>query len=248
MKKPVISILGLLVSLACLLALPQASHALSVPPLKGYVNDYAGLLPGNEQTALESILRNVEAKTTNQVVLLTIPSLEGDNLEEFSIRVAEQWKIGQKGKDNGAIFLVAAEDRKMRIEVGYGLEGVLTDAECSRIIRHTVVPYFRQGDYPRGILAGLNAVVQTIGGEFPVQAGSGRHPDRRAKTQASSLLGFLILLLFVFTRFGRFFFLGGLLGRGMWGGRGFGGRGSGGFGGFGGGGGSFGGGGASGSW
>ena len=248
MKPHFRSTLGLLISLAFLFAVPHSAVSLSVPPLKGHVNDYADLLSGSERIALESMLRNFEARTTDQVVLLTLPSLEGDSLEDFSIRVAEQWKIGQKGKDNGAIFLVAVKDRKLRIEVGYGLEGVLTDAECSGIIRHTVTPLFRQGRYEQGIRAGLNSILQTIDGEWQVQATNEVRPDRRGKTRASGLLVSLLVLLFFFSRFGRFFLLGGLLGRGMGGGRGFGGGGMGGFCGFGGGGGSFGGGGASGGW
>ena len=98
--------------------------ALDVPKLKGRINDYAGILNSSEESQLESVLRKTEAKTSSQVVLLTIPSLEGENLEDYSIRVVEKWQIGQKEYDNGALLLVALAEKKVRIEVGYGLEHI----------------------------------------------------------------------------------------------------------------------------
>jgi uncharacterized protein len=247
MTKPIVSRkAGLLLLVALLLCLPGVALSLTVPPPEGYVNDHANILSEREKAGLESILKRFEAETTNQVVLLVIPSLEGDSLEDFSIRVAESWKVGQKGRDNGVIFLVAVEDRKARIEVGYGLEGALTDAQSGRILRDLVFPAFRQGDYSGGIRAGLVGIMQAIQGEFPSQAAGQMTPTRQARAKASGLLLPLLFFLLLFSRAGRFFLLGGLLG-GMFGGRG-GGMGRGGFGGFSGGGGGFGGGGASGSW
>lgn len=226
-----------------------AEASLPAPPLKGYVNDEAGLLTARQSSTLESMLRAYQEKTTNQVVLLTIPSLEGDSIEEFSMRVAEQWKIGQKGKDNGVILLVALRDRKSRIEVGYGLEGVLTDALSSRILRQVVSPAFRQGNYFGGIAGGLEAILQATEGEFKAPAGLPGVTGQTKKLTASGLLFFLIFVLLISSRLGRLFLLGGLLGGGRRSyGRSFGGRSLGGFGGFSGGGGGFGGGGASGSW
>jgi uncharacterized protein len=248
-KRIVACVAGCLL-LAFLLCLPGAALSLTVPPPEGYVNDHANVLSEREKAGLESLLRRFEAETTNQVVLLVIPSLEGDSLEDFSIRVAEAWKVGQKGKDNGVIFLVAVEDRKARIEAGYGLEGALTDAQSGRILRDLVFPAFRQGAYSSGIQAGLVGILQAIQGEFPSQSVRQMAPTRQARTKASGLLLPLLFFLLMFSRGGRFFLLGGLLG-GMWGGRGGvgrGGFGGGGFGGFSGGGGGFGGGGASGSW
>lgn len=241
---------GQLLLVALLLCLSGAVLALTVPPPEGYVNDHANILSERDKAVLESLLRRFEAETTNQVVLLVIASLEGDSLEDFSIRVAESWKVGQKGRDNGVIFLVAVEDRKARIEVGYGLEGALTDAQSGRILRDLVFPAFRQGAYASGIQAGLVGILQSIQGEFPSQAAGQMVPTRQAKAKASGILLPLLFFLLLFSRTGRYFLLGGLLG-GMWGGRGGGmGRGGfgGGFGGFSGGGGGFGGGGASGSW
>jgi len=250
MAKPCSSrIAGWLLFVALLLCLPGAVLGLEVPRAEGYVNDHANILSEREKAGLESILRRFEAETTNQVVLLVIPSLEGDSLEDFSIRVAEAWEVGQKGKDNGVIFLVAVEDRKARIEVGYGLEGALTDAQSGRILRDLVFPAFRQGAYSSGIQAGMVGILQSIQGEFPSQSTRQMAPTRQARTKASGLLLPLLFFLLLFSRGGRFFLLGGLLG-GMWGGRGGMGRGGfgGGLGGFSGGGGGFGGGGASGSW
>jgi uncharacterized protein len=237
------------VFLACLFCLPVTVLSLTVPPPEGYVNDHANILSEREKAGLESVLKRFEAETTNQVVLLVVPSLEGDSLEDFSIRVAEAWKVGQKGRDNGVIFLVAVEDRKARIEVGYGLEGALTDAQSGRILRNLVFPAFRQGAYASGIQAGVVGILQAIQGEFPSQPARQMAPARQARAGASGLLLPLLLFLLLFSRGGRFFLLGSLLG-GMWGGRGRAGRGGfgGGFGGFSGGGGGFGGGGASGSW
>jgi uncharacterized protein len=250
MTKPFVSRrTGWLLVVALLLCLPADARSLEVPRPEGYVNDHAGLLSERQKAGLEAVLRRFESETTNQVVLLVIPSLEGDSLEDFSIRVAESWKVGQKGRDNGVIFLVAVNDRKARIEVGYGLEGALTDAQSGRILRNLVFPAFRQGDYPGGIQAGLVGILQSIQGEFPLQPARGTAPTRQARAKASGLLLPLLFFLLLFSRGGRFFLLGGLLG-GMWGGRGGMGRGGfgGGFGGFSGGGGGFGGGGASGSW
>ena len=253
-------IAAVLITALCLAA-GSPALGLDVPRLKGRVNDYAGLLSSDQAARIEQALQKHEMQTTNQIVLLTIPSLEGEDIEGFSIRVAEIWKVGQKGRDNGVIFVVARDDRKMRLEVGYGLEGALTDAESSQIIRNVVVPLFRQGEYYTGIAAGIQSIIQSIEGEFTGAGGAARMArGRRASGGGLSQLIFYLLVLIFFG--GSFFlrmglFLPGmfLLGRGHRGRRGgmggFGGGGwsGGGFGGgFGGGGGGFGGGGASGGW
>jgi len=118
-------VIGVLLCLAVLL--PCAAAALEVPTLKGRVNDYGAMLPPEAKSRIETLLKDLEEKDSTQVVVLTVPSLAGDSLEDFSMRVAERWKIGRKGLDNGAILVIARDDRKVRIEVGYGLEGRLTD-------------------------------------------------------------------------------------------------------------------------
>ncbi|MEQ9592696.1 MAG: TPM domain-containing protein, partial [Cyclobacteriaceae bacterium] len=139
----------------------------AVPELWGHrVHDEAKVLSQGAVDRLEQQLRLYEDSTSNQIAILVVPSLEGDILEEYSLRVAEEWKLGQKDKDNGALLLVAIEDRKMRIEVGEGLEGVLTDALSNRIIRNEMAPAFRRGDYEAGIQAGVDGMIMAIGGEY----------------------------------------------------------------------------------
>jgi uncharacterized protein len=144
----------------------HASWALDIPPLTDRIVDHAQVLSSSDHSRLNSLLAAHETKTTNQVAVLTLPSLDGEPLEEFSHRVASAWGLGQKGTDNGALLLVAIQERKIRIEAGYGLEGTLTDAKSSQIIRHEMVPRFRQGNYSEGIVAGAQAILNTIEGTY----------------------------------------------------------------------------------
>jgi len=139
--------------------------ALEVPPLRGRINDLAGILPSDRAQALEQRLDAFDKETGHQIAVLTIPSLEGDPLEDFSIRVAGSWKIGKKGFDNGAILLIAQKERKIRIEVGRGFEGILPDAIASRIIREVIAPLHRWGDEASGIEAGLNSIIEATRNE-----------------------------------------------------------------------------------
>ncbi len=226
-----------------LLLLPFNVAALEVPKLAGYVNDLAGVISPDIELKIENFLRGFEASDSTQLVILTIESLEGESLEEYSLRVADSWKIGQKGKDNGALLLIAKQDRKIRIEVGYGLEGKLTDLLSGRIIDQEITPHFKAGDYDAGAIAGISAMAEAVRGEYQ---GTGRTVNKKKR----SSWGSLALLLFLGP--GMMLFGGGRRGRhrrsGLWiggfGGGGFGGGG----GGFGGGGGGFGGGGSSGGW
>jgi uncharacterized protein len=216
--------------------------------------------------AMESQLVQFEQDTGHQVAVLTVPTLDGEDIEGFSIRVAENWKIGKKGFDNGVILVVAVKDRRLRLEVGYGLEGVLPDAIAKRITSNYIVPRFRAQDYAGGIIAGIDAVLKVIKKE-PLPE-SARKTDGDQGTGLNSIAMFVITLaLFGLIAFassasrrrnnmwgarGRrhgpvIFGPGGFGGGGYSGGGGFFGGGSGG-GGFSGGGGSFGGGGASDSW
>lgn len=240
-------------SLLLLFSLVPGLSALEIPKRpQGYVNDGAGLLSPSARAALDDQLRAFEDKTSNQVVVATFPSLEGESLEDFSLRLAEAWKIGQKGKNNGVLFLVFRNERKMRIEVGYGLEGVLPDLIAGQIIRQVVAPYFRRGDTTGGIIAGVNAILQATQGEFKAM-------PREEQAQGGVIARILPLLLILgffhlFLQRSRIYHISGRGGRfgGFYGGfpmsgGGFGG-GFGGGGGFSGGGGGFGGGGASGGW
>ncbi|MCC6141669.1 MAG: TPM domain-containing protein [Nitrospira sp.] len=168
----------LFVFLAMLLS-QDLAWSLDVPPLTGRVMDLAHVLSTGETDRLTADLQTHETATGNQVVVLTLPSLEGEPLEPFAHRVATTWKLGQKGTDNGALLLVALKERKVRIEVGYGLEGALTDAKSAQIIRNEMVPSFRAGNFPGGITAGVAAILKTIEGTYqaperpPVSVGGG---------------------------------------------------------------------------
>ena len=149
-----------------LLLNPLLVSALDVPSLTGRVVDLGGVLPAHDAEQLTDRLKAHEENTGNQVAVLILPSLEGEPLEEYSHRVATTWKLGQKGTDNGVLLLVALKERKLRIEVGYGLEGTLTDLRSSRIIRQEIVPRFKAGDIPGGVRAGTDAILKTIEGTY----------------------------------------------------------------------------------
>ena len=253
----------LLVPVFVLLLFPLA-WALDVPTLRGRVNDYANVMQANQIQSLESQLSQLERDTGHQVVVLTIPTLDGEDIEGFSIRVAESWKIGKKGHDNGAILVVAVKDRRLRLEVGYGLEGLLPDAIAKRITADYIVPHFRQQDYAGGIVAGIAAVDKIIRKE-PLPEAARKKTQSRGSNWNSPVMIAITFAILGLMAFGA---RAGGQRNSMWGGRGrrhgpiiFGGpggwgggySGGGGFGGggndsFSGGGGSFGGGGSSDSW
>lgn len=253
---------------ALVFILAAGALALDVPPYKGRVNDLGNMMSPATRQALESRLAELERTDSTQVAILTIPSLEGDSLEDFSIRVAEAWKAGQKGTDNGVILLASKEDRKIRIEVGYGLEGVLTDVLSGQIITNVIGPRFKAGDFDGGFSDGVTAITGAVRGEYVAAPSKQR---RRSKRGVLSLIIIPMALFMFFTEmFGKrrrsgqlaedgttttrsgvgstasTLLLLSMLGGSRGGGGGFGGGGGGGFGGFGGGG--FGGGGASGGW
>lgn len=154
----------------CGFALPMPAGAdTAVPYLSGRIVDDAEVLSGQARTRLTAMIQAHERATGNQVVVLTVPTLSGGSVEDYAVRVFESWKLGQKGKDNGVLILVVPQDRKMRIEVGYGLEGRLTDAAASRIVRNLMTPRFREGNYDVGMEAGVTAVLQIIEGRQSVE-------------------------------------------------------------------------------
>ncbi len=222
-----------------------------IPKLWTRVTDEAKILSPAFVQDLEEALKKYEDTTSNQIAVLTIPTLGDAILEEYTIKVVEQWKLGREDFDNGILLFVAAEDRKLRIEVGQGLEGVVTDLVSSQIIRHEITPHFRQNNYDAGIGAGVRSIIQAIGGEYKGTPAPRQDRSRRGGSVIATLI--IILVVFIISRNNRgnrgrrggWFFGPGWGGGGGWSGRSGGG---GGFGGFSGGGGSFGGGGASGSW
>lgn len=188
--------------LCCLLGLGVKGWALDPPAFRGYVNDHAGMLRPETALQLEQALRSFDESDSTQVAVLTIDSLEGDALEDFSIRVVDAWKIGQRGQDNGVLFLVVKNDRKMRIEVGRGLEGVLTDLAAGRIIDTVVRPLFKAGRYDQGIMAGAAAIIQTCRGEFTAPRQSGGRGVSRGQ-EPPQILSYLIFCLFIVAFLGR---------------------------------------------
>ena len=215
------------------------------PTLKYWANDYTNTLNNSELNILNRKLKSFQDTTSNQVVFLMINSLNNYPIEYYTMDVVEKNKIGTKKFNNGILFFIAKNDKKMRIEVGYGLEGALPDALASSIIRNIITPYFRNGEYFSGIYKGITAIISAVKGEY--QALPQKTKKKRNISGIISTIFFLIIFFSSFFRRrgrgrGAIFWGGGLGSGGSFGGSG------GGFGGFSGGGGSFGGGGASGSW
>jgi uncharacterized protein len=230
-----------------------------VPALRGRVNDYANVIPDAAEQQISRRLELYESSTGHQFAVLIIESLEGDSLEEFSIRTVEAWKLGREKEDDGLLLLVAKNERQVRIETGYGLEGDITDAVAARVIRDVVTPAFKSGDFAAGVDQGLVALMEAASGSTPDLAGApAPAPARRRGFDFGALLFILFFALPLVSLAGMagwrrtlgvvaWSAAGGFRGGAGWG-RGFGGGGFRGGGGFGGGGGGFGGGGASGSW
>ena len=244
--------------LACLLFLSPL-HSKEIPPLTGPVIDQAGVLSDAVKVSLAASLQELKRKQRVQLQLFIVDSLENEYIENYTIKVVDKWKLGTRKDSQGILFLIAIKERKMRIEVGRGLEGVLTDAMSGRILA-MVKPYFKNKDYSTGIVLGLSAIATSVGGELQSVPLSNRERRRSyRRSNASHGLGFFLFLIFLLSLFGRgrrggrgmgAWFLLGMLSGGMGRSSGLGGGGLGGFsgGGWGGGGGGFAGGGASGSW
>lgn len=193
--KITVSLLAVLLGFCGLI---PAASALEVPPYRGYVNDYAGMLSPEATGQLEQALTGFDQSDSTQVAVLTIPSLEGEDLEGFSIKVVEKWGVGQKGKDNGVLLLVAKQERKVRIEVGRGLEGVLTDLVSGRIISQVISPAFKAGQIDEGFLAGAAAIIQASRGEFKAEA-----RDSRRREEPSPLFKFAVIAIIATVFIGR---------------------------------------------
>ena len=255
------------ISLLVCLGGAVASAQVDLPMPRHYVEDLANVINPADEQSLNGILQELEQKTGAQYIVLTVESTGGTPIEEFSIKLAEKWKLGQKGKDNGLLFVIAVKDREYRFEVGYGLEGFITDQYCGRIGREVLAPYLKKGDYSQGVFQANAQVAQKIAAESGVTLSGmpklppAPAPERRTSSgvPCCALLVLLLILLMLGGGSGWWFFLPFMLG-GFGSPRGYGRSGSfgggsfgGGFGGFGGGfggggGGGFGGGGASGSW
>jgi uncharacterized protein len=177
-----------------LLALGLAWAQAAVPPLTARVTDLTGTLTREQQAGLERMLQEFEARKGSQLAMLMVPTTAPEAIEQYALRVAEQWKIGRKKVDDGAILVVAKDDRALRIEVGYGLEGALNDATANRIIRELIVPRFREGDFYGGINAGLDRMMRVIDGE-PLPAPAKSAPGAQGDT--FQMLPVLLILALV---------------------------------------------------
>lgn len=148
---------------AIFLLLQGSVFAVTYPQYQGYVTDTADMISAGEQQKLEQRLDAYEKETSNEIAVVTVSSLEGETIEYYAVKLFEQWKIGKEDKDNGVLFLVSKNDREMRIEVGYGLEPVITDGSAGSIIRNTVTPAFKEGNFDKGIAEGVEAIITDIG-------------------------------------------------------------------------------------
>lgn len=249
----------------CCLFLALQCFALDVPPLKGRINDNAKIMLEKDIVELTSLLENIEEKTGVQIAVLTIPSLEGDELNSYSLNVAQKWGLGQKENDNGVLFLVALKEHEVRIEVGYGLEGLLNDSKCGRILRNAVIPEFKNENYSEGISLGVRNICGYIAEDIDLISDSVENDDYKSDENLAYIIMFLVFLFMIMMSKGGIFkwiFLSKLFGNGRYysgnsrnptsvnrtnfgGIKNFGGSS---FNGFSGGGGHFGGGGASGKW
>lgn len=189
------------IALTAVLLCITAAWALDIPYLGGHINDNAHMLSSETVSELEQMLTAYEDSTTNQIVLLTISSLEGESLEDYSLRVAETWKLGQKDVDNGVLLLIARDDRKMRIEVGYGLEASVTDLASSYIINSIIRPLFKQGEFEDGIREGLKALITAADGNLSEETVSGSDDDTLGLVFFSL---FWLLIVSFFTMVGLF--------------------------------------------
>jgi uncharacterized protein len=251
---------GLAAALLFSLVLIGLVFALDFPPLTGRVVDQADIITPQARSDIETKLKDLEDKSGIQLVVATVKSLQGGDIETYANELFRAWKLGQSQKNNGVLLLVAPNEHKVRIEVGYGLEPVLTDAMSSVILQEQVLPKFRTGDVEGGVVAGTDAIIAQLDAD-PAQAQANvqaaaaqpvRHPNPIPVIFLLIFVFFILRALFSIGRRGGggglwalpFLFMGGGGGGGSYGGGGFGGGGSG----FGGGGGSFGGGGASGGW
>lgn len=177
--------------LLVLVLLPQMTFALDVPQLRGRINDRANLISPEAASRLEQKLAGFERETSNQVAVLTVSSLQGDDIDQFAIRVAEQWKLGQQGRDNGVLMIIAQAERKVRIEVGMGLQGVLPDITASRIIRDVMRPGLKSGNFDQAVAAGTDAIMAATKGEFKASP----QDATRGKPHRTSPSGITLLLL-----------------------------------------------------
>ncbi|NJM92053.1 MAG: TPM domain-containing protein [Rhodospirillaceae bacterium] len=192
--RPLSSLPHLVLLALLVIAAPALAETLPVPALSGRVVDQAGILNSAEESRLTTKLKNLEDKTSIQLVVVTLSSLRGSPIEDWGLTLGRTWGIGQKGKDNGALLIVAPNDRELRIEVGYGLEGTLPDATADAIIRNVIVPRFKNGNMAGGISSGVDAIIATFTGTGEAFTPS---PREALGEKLSNLIQFLFIGFFV---------------------------------------------------
>ncbi len=167
------------------------------PSAVGYVNDFANVLPPETKRFMEAELKDYADRTTNQIAVVTVKSLEGLPVEEYTINLATKWGVGQKGKDNGVMLLMALKERKVRIEVGYGLEGDLTDLKSGRIIKDTIVPYFKKGEMAQGIQSGVDEIINVIGDLTPDQRLAKQEEQKKLDEEQAMIITSMFMVLVI---------------------------------------------------
>lgn len=191
LSKMIIKAVKYFLSLLLFLAFAFSANAYYNPGSPtGFVNDYAGVLKADQKQALESKLSQFEKDSSNEISVVIIPNLQDDTIENFAVELFKDWGIGKKGNDNGVLILVALQDRKMRIEVGYGLEGALTDAQANWIINNTMKPAFRENDFYKGIDEATNKIISATKGEYV--------PSEKVESSIKDILDYALIAVFVF--------------------------------------------------
>ncbi len=180
--------------LAFFIITPETQAEVPVPPLAARVTDLTGTLDAAQTRALESRLAQFETQKGSQIAVLIIPTTQPETIEQYGIRVADAWKLGRKGIDDGALLLIAKNDRTLRIEVGYGLEGALNDATAKRIVSEIIEPKFKQGDFYGGIAAGVDRMTRVIEGEaLPASQGHGTDSENSINSNSLLFFGFVMV-------------------------------------------------------
>jgi len=212
------------VLLAIALLFAACAHAdVAIPPLKARVTDLTGTLSAQQQATLEQTLAAFETRKGSQIAVLLVPTTQPETIEQYAVRVEENWKLGRKGVDDGALLLIAKDDRKLWIEVGYGLEGPLNDATAKRIVADDITPHFKQGDFYGGITAGVERMIKVVDGEpLPPPKARPQRGDQGFDINSLLFLGFILVFVVggvlraIFGRFVGAGIVGGIVGFIAW--------------------------------
>ncbi|MCA9376924.1 TPM domain-containing protein [Candidatus Nomurabacteria bacterium] len=211
-KNWVIGIKILSIIWICILSVSSVYAQLKFPEPTGFVNDYENIISNDEE--LEAKLNAYEKETTNEITVVTVPDFQGTTIEDYAVKLFEAWGIGKEDRDNGILILVSASERQSRIEIGYGLEGALTDAESGRIQDNAMIPSFKEDDYTTGINNGVDAVIEAIAGEYTAEGYTGTDTSGQdpLNTNLLTTIGVFGFMLFQAVAFSKSWWLGGVIG------------------------------------